>query len=54
MVLGLPKVVQEWLGHSSTDVTLDAYAHVIEDMQNEAAARPTTVELLAAAGATAD
>jgi integrase len=45
------KVVQERLGHSSIGVTLNVYAHVIEDMQAEAAAtieaavRPIVAEL---------
>jgi integrase len=34
-----PKVVSEQLGHSSTAFTLDAYAHVLPHMQDEAAAR---------------
>ena len=32
-----PKVVQERLGHTRVDMTLDVYSHVIPDMQQEAA-----------------
>lgn len=39
-----PKVVSERLGHSSTQVTLDIYSHVAEDLEREAAA--TVAELL--------
>jgi integrase len=31
-----PKVVQEMLGHSRTNTTLDFYSHVLPDMQREA------------------
>ena len=34
-----PKVVQERLGHASISLTMDTYSHVIEGMQQEAAAR---------------
>jgi integrase len=34
-----PKVVSEQLGHASTAFTLDAYAHVLPHMQDEATAR---------------
>ena len=34
-----PKVVSEQVGHASTAFTLDAYAHVLPHMQDEAAAR---------------
>ena len=34
-----PKVVQERLGHSSIQVTLDTYSHVAPGMQEAAAAR---------------
>ena len=34
-----PKVVQERLGHSSINITLDTYSHVVEGMQEEAAAK---------------
>jgi len=33
-----PKIAQERLGHSSIQITLDLYSHVIEGMQEEAAA----------------
>ena len=33
-----PKIAQESLGHSSIQITLDLYSHVIEGMQEEAAA----------------
>jgi len=32
-----PKVVQERLGHSSIQITLDTYSHAIPSMQTEAA-----------------
>lgn len=32
-----PKIIQEMLGHSSINVTLNTYSHVIPDMQREAA-----------------
>ncbi len=32
-----PKVVSEMLGHASIAITLDTYAHVLPNMQNEAA-----------------
>ncbi len=31
------KVVSERLGHNSIQITLDTYAHVLPDMQDEAA-----------------
>jgi integrase len=34
-----PKVVQERLGHSSIQITLDTYSHVMPGMQAEAAAK---------------
>lgn len=34
-----PKVVQERLGHTSIGITLDTYSHVVEGMQDDAAAR---------------
>jgi integrase len=34
-----PKVVQERLGHSSIQITLDRYSHVAEGLQEAAAAR---------------
>ncbi len=34
-----PKVVQEMMGHATINITLDTYAHVLPDMQNEAADR---------------
>jgi integrase len=34
-----PKIVSEQLGHASTAFTLDTYAHVLQHMQDEAAAR---------------
>ncbi len=34
-----PKIVQEGLGHSSIQVTLDTYSHVAPGLQEEAAAR---------------
>ena len=34
-----PKVVQERLGHSSIQVTLDTYSHVVPGMQQMAASR---------------
>jgi integrase len=40
LAAGLPtKVVSERLGHSSTAITTDAYQHVTETMQREAADR---------------
>lgn len=33
-----PKVVQELLGHSSIFITLDAYSHVLPNMQEKAVA----------------
>ena len=33
-----PKVVSEMLGHSAISITLDIYAHVLPDMQQDAAA----------------
>ncbi|HHY96353.1 MAG TPA: site-specific integrase, partial [Firmicutes bacterium] len=32
-----PKVVQERLGHSSINITMDTYSHVLPGMQKEAA-----------------
>lgn len=32
-----PKVVSEMLGHSSVNITLDTYSHVLPDMQDQAA-----------------
>jgi integrase len=32
-----PKVVSEWLGHSSIAVTMDTYSHVLPGLQEEAA-----------------
>lgn len=32
-----PKIVQERLGHSSIQITLDTYSHVTKDMQRQAA-----------------
>lgn len=43
-----PKVVQERLGHSSIQLTLDTYSHVIPGMQERATERLET--LLAAKG----
>jgi integrase len=34
-----PKVVQERLGHSKINITLDIYSHVLPSLQNEAAAK---------------
>ncbi|MFL5403522.1 MAG: tyrosine-type recombinase/integrase [Gemmatimonadales bacterium] len=34
-----PKVVQEWLGHASIQLTLDTYSHVVSGMQERASAR---------------
>ncbi|HZB82491.1 MAG TPA: tyrosine-type recombinase/integrase, partial [Rubrobacteraceae bacterium] len=34
-----PKVVQEMLGHSRINTTLDFYSHVLPDMQREAVDR---------------
>ncbi len=34
-----PKVVQERLGHANINITLDTYSHVVEGMQDEAAAK---------------
>jgi integrase len=34
-----PKIVSERLGHASVAITLDAYSHVIEGMQGDAAAK---------------
>jgi integrase len=40
MIQGVhPRVVQEMLGHSSVNVTLDTYSHVSEDLQRDAAAK---------------
>lgn len=38
-----PKVVSELLGHSTISITLDIYAHVLPDMQQDAA---TTMQRL--------
>lgn len=38
-----PKVVSEMLGHSAISITLDIYAHVLPDMQQDAA---TTMQRL--------
>ncbi len=38
-----PKVVSEMLGHSTVSITLDIYAHVLPDMQHDAA---TTIQRL--------
>ncbi len=38
-----PKVVSEMLGHASVSITLDIYAHVLPDMQQDAA---TTMQQL--------
>jgi integrase len=46
-----PKVVQERLGHSGIELTLDTYSHVIPDMQERATARLEA--LLAPKGKTA-
>ena len=32
-----PKVVQEWLGHASIQMTLDTYSHVTPGLQQAAA-----------------
>jgi integrase len=32
-----PKIVQERLGHSSINITLDTYSHVVQGLQHEAA-----------------
>jgi hypothetical protein len=34
-----PKVVQERLGHANIAITLDTYSHVVEGLQEDAAAR---------------
>jgi integrase len=34
-----PKVVQERLGHANINITLDTYSHVVEGMQEDAAAK---------------
>ncbi len=34
-----PKIIQEMLGHSTISTTLDIYAHVDLDMQEEAASK---------------
>ncbi len=38
-----PKVASERLGHSSISITLDIYSHVLENMQNDAAAKLDSV-----------
>jgi integrase len=43
-----PKVVQERLGHSSIQVTLDVYSHAVPALQGDAAAR--FAELIDTAG----
>jgi integrase len=45
-----PRVVMEILGHSQISLTMNTYAHVIEDLQREAAERME--EVLAGDGAT--
>ena len=45
-----PKVVSERLGHSTINITLDTYSHVMPDMQDEAAEKLNGV-LKAAMGA---
>ncbi|MCY9665133.1 tyrosine-type recombinase/integrase [Paenibacillus alginolyticus] len=40
LLLGLgvhPKIVQERLGHSSVQITLDVYSHLAPNMQQDAA-----------------
>jgi integrase len=37
-----PKVVSERLGHSTTNLTLDTYSHVLPGMQEEAAQKVET------------
>jgi integrase len=32
-----PKIVQERLGHSSINITLDTYSHVVQGLQHDAA-----------------
>lgn len=40
LALGVhPKIVQERLGHTTITTTLDLYSHVVEGMQEEAAAK---------------
>ena len=34
-----PKVVAEWLGHTTVRMTLDTYTHVLPDMQKSATDR---------------
>lgn len=34
-----PKIVQERLGHSSIQITLDTYPHMLPDMQEAAATK---------------
>jgi integrase len=34
-----PKIVSERLGHSSIQITLDTYSHVLPGMQKESAAK---------------
>jgi hypothetical protein len=45
-----PKVVSERLGHSTINITLDTYSHIMPDMQDEAAEKLNGV-LKAAMGA---
>ena len=47
-----PKVVSERLGHANIAITLDIYAHVLPEMQNEAADRTDVVLQKALAAAT--
>jgi integrase len=30
-----PKVVEEWLGHSTIAITMDIYSHILEAMQED-------------------
>ncbi len=34
-----PKIVQERLGHSTAQITLDTYSHVVPSLQEDAAER---------------
>lgn len=49
-----PKIVQERLGHSSIGITLDTYAHVVQGMQADAAAKVAGLLLLAGREVDAD
>jgi integrase len=40
-----PKVVSERLGHASVSFTLDVYSHVLPGMQEDAAAKVTSLVL---------